>query len=94
MEAVVFPKLVTPVNRADRVKRAKPREDQSGGSFAKYLHQDTEEQAEGDGPAEDGREQVAAEAPGAPVPAATTGASRAGGIGVDEAGKKAIDIRV
>jgi hypothetical protein len=94
MEPVVFPKLVTPVNRADRVKRAKPREDQSGGSFAKHLHQDAEEQAEGDAPAEDDHGQAEAEASGVPVPAATTGASRAGAIGVDEAGKKAIDIRV
>ena len=93
MEPVVFPKHVTPVTRADRVKRSKPREDRSGGgAFAKHLHPDTEEQAEGDVPAEDDREQAAAEAPDVPVPAGSTGASRAGGL--DEAVKKAIDIRV
>jgi hypothetical protein len=95
MEPVVFPKLVTPVNRADRVKRAKPREDQSGGgAFAKHLHQNAEEQAEGDVPAEDDRGQAAAEAPDMPVPAVPPCASRAGGPGADETGKKAIDIRV
>jgi hypothetical protein len=94
MEPVVFPKHVTPVVRADRVKRAKPREDQSGSSFAKHLHKDKEEQAEDDAAAEDDRGQTAAEAPGVPVPAASTGASHAGGFGVDEAEKKAIDIRV
>ena len=84
MEPVVFPKHITPVTRADRVKRAKPREDRSGGgAFAKHLHQDTEEPAEGDAAAEDDREQAAAEAPGVPVPAVAPGASR-----------KAIDIRV
>jgi len=94
MEPVVFPKHVTPVTRADRVKRAKPREDQGGGSFAKHLHPDTEEQAEGDAAAEDDREQAAAEAPVVPVPAVSAGTSRAGGSGLDEAAKKAIDIRV
>ncbi|MBI5579418.1 MAG: hypothetical protein HY895_09725 [Deltaproteobacteria bacterium] len=95
MEPVVFPRHVTPVTRADRVKRAKPREDQGeGGAFAKHLHQDTEDPAEGDAAAEDDREQAAAEAPGVPGPAASTGASRPGGFGLDEAVKKAIDIRV
>jgi hypothetical protein len=95
MEPVVFPKHVTPVTRADRVKRAKPREDQSGGgAFAKHLHQGTEEQTEEDVPAEDDRGQVPAEALGVPVPAVSAGASRAGDLGTDEAGKKAIDIRV
>jgi hypothetical protein len=94
MEPVVFPKHVTPVTRTDRVKRGKPREDRSGNSFAKHLHPDTEEPAEGDAAAEDDREQAAAEAPDVPVPAASTGASRAGGFGLDEAVKKAIDIRV
>ena len=92
MEPVVFPRNVTPVTQADRVKRSKPREDRGGGSFAKHLHPDTEEQAEGDAAAEDDREQAAAEAPDVPVPAGSTGASRAGGL--DEAVKKAIDIRV
>ena len=92
MEPVVFPRHVTPVTRADRVKRAKPREDRSGGSFGKHLHPDTKEQAEEDAAAEDDREQAAAEAPG--VPAVPTGATRAGRFGVDEAVKKAIDIRV
>ena len=94
MEPVVFPRHVTPVARADRVKRAKPREDRSGGSFGKHLHPNTKEQAEGDAAAEDDREQAAAEAPGVPVPAVSTGATRAGRFGVDEAVKKAIDIRV
>jgi hypothetical protein len=96
MEPVVFPKNVTPVTRADRVKRAKPREDQRGGSFAKHLHPDTEEQAEGDAAAEDDREQAAAEAPvvPVPVPSVSAGTSRAGGSGLDEEAKKAIDIRV
>ena len=71
--------------------RAKTR---AGAAFAKHLHQDTEEQAEGDAAAEDDREQAAAEAPGVPVPAVSTGTSRAGGFGLDEAAKKAIDIRV
>jgi hypothetical protein len=83
MEPVVFPKHITPVTRADRVKRAKPREDRSGRSFARHLHQDTEEPAEGDAAAEDDREPAAAEAPGVPVLAVSAGASR-----------KAIDIRV
>ena len=91
MEPVVFPRNVTPVTQADRVKRSKPREDRGGGSFAKHLHPDTEEQAEGDAAAEDEREQAAAEAPDVTV---STGASRAGGSGIDEAVKKAIDIRV
>jgi hypothetical protein len=82
MEPVVFPKLVSPLTRADRVKRAKPREDQSGGSFAKHLHQNAKEQAEDGTAAEDEREQAAAEAPGT------------AGVGADEAGKKAIDIHV
>ena len=94
MEPVVFPRHVTPVTRADRVKRAKPREDRSGGSFGKHLHPDTEEQAEGDAAAEDDREQAAAEAPGVQVPAVSTDATRAGRFGVNEAVKKAIDIRV
>ena len=94
MEPVVFPRHVTPVARADRAKRAKPREDRSGGSFAKHLHPDTEEQAEGDAAAEDDRERAAAEAPGVSVPAVSTGATRAGRFGVDEAVKKSIDIRV
>jgi hypothetical protein len=85
MEPVVFPRNITPVTRADRVKRAKPRDDRGGGSFAKHLQQGTEEQAEGDAAAEDDREQAAAEAPCGPG---------AGGFGVDEAAKKAIDIRV
>jgi hypothetical protein len=92
MEPVVFPRNVTPVARTDRVKRSKPREDRSGGSFAKHLHQDTEEQAEGDVPAEEDREKTADEAPDVTVPAVSSGASRAGGL--DEAVKKAIDIRV
>ena len=94
MEPVVFPRHVTPVARAGRVKRAKPREDRSGGSFGKHLHPDTKEQAEEDAAAEDDREQAAAEAPGVPVLAVPTGATRAGRLGVDEAVKKAIDIRV
>jgi hypothetical protein len=95
MEPVVFPRNVTPVTRADRVKRGKPREDRGGGdAFAKHLHPDTEEQAEGDAAAEDDREQAAAEAPDVPVPAVSTGALRAGNFGLDEAVKKAIDIRV
>jgi hypothetical protein len=94
MEPVVFPTNITPVTRADRVKRAKPREDRGGGSFAKHLHQHTEEQTEGEAAAEDDREQAATEAPGGSVPEVSTGASRAGGAGVDEAAKKAIDIRV
>jgi hypothetical protein len=94
MEPVVFPRNITPVTRADRVKRAKPREDRGGGSFAKHLHQDTEEQAEEDAAAEDGREQAAAEAPGGSVPKASIGGPCAGGFGSDEATKKAIDIRV
>ena len=91
MEPVVFPINVTPVTRADRVKRSKPREDRSGGSFAKHLHHDTEEQAEEDAAAEDDREQAAAEAPDVPVPAVSIGA---GGFGLYQAVKKAIDIRV
>jgi hypothetical protein len=60
MEPVVFPKHITPVNRTDRVKRNKPREDQRrGGAFAHHLHQDTEEQAEGDAAGEDEYEQAA-----------------------------------
>jgi len=95
MEPVVFPKHVTPVTRADRVKRAKPREDRSGGgAFAKHLHQDTEEQTEEDTAAEDDREQASAAAPGPPVPEAPDGAPGAGGFGADEVAKKAIDIRV
>jgi hypothetical protein len=96
MEPVVFPKHVTPVTRADRVKRAKPREDKGGGSFGKHLHQDTEEQAEGDAATEDDRELVAVEAPvvPVPVPAVSAGTPRAGGFGLDEEAKKAIDIRV
>jgi hypothetical protein len=94
MEPVVFPRNVTPVTRTDRVKRGKPREDRSGGSFAKHLHQGTEEQAEEDAAAEDDREKAADEAPAVTVPAVSTGASRASGFGVDEAVKKAIDIRV
>jgi len=94
MEPVVFPRNVTPVTRADRVKRAKPREDRGGGSFAKHLHQDTEEQAEENAAAEDDREQAADEAPGMPVSAGAPGASRARGRDADEAVKKAIDIRV
>ena len=95
MEPVVFPKHVTPVTRADRVKRAKPREDRrGGGAFAKHLHPDTEEQTEEDAAAEDDREQAAAEAPVVPVPAVSAGTSRASGFGLDEAAKKAIDIRV
>lgn len=95
MEPVVFPRHVTPVTRTDRVKRAKPREDRSGGdAFAKHLHQDKEEQAEEDTVAEGHREPAAAEAPGVPVPAVSTSASRPGGSGLDEAVKKAIDIRV
>ena len=95
MEPVVFPRNVTPVTQADRVKRSKPREDRGGGgAFAKHLHPGTEEQAEGDAAAEDDREKAAAESPDVPVPAVSTGASRAGGLGVDEAVKKAIDIRV
>ena len=92
MEPLVFPRNVTPVTRTDRVKRGKPREDRRGGSFAKHLHPDTEEQAEGDAAAEDAREQAAAEASDVPVPAVSTRAFRAGGL--DEAVKKAIDIRV
>jgi len=91
MEPVVFPRHVTPVTRADRVKRAKPREDRRGGSFGKHLHPDTEEQAEGDAAAEDSREHTAAEAPGMPVPAVSTGVTR---FDVNEPVKKAIDIRV
>ena len=94
MESVVFPRNVTPVTRTDRVKRGKPREDGRGGSFAKHLHQGTKEQTEGDAAAEDGREKAADEALDVTVPAVSTGASRAGGFGVDEAVKKAIDIRV
>ncbi|HSO63080.1 MAG TPA: hypothetical protein VLR50_18740 [Desulfobacterales bacterium] len=94
MEPVVFPRNVMPVTRADRVKRAKPREDRSEGSFAKHLQQGKEEQAGGDAAAEDGREQVAAETPGGSVSEVTTGSPRAGGFGVDEAAKKAIDIHV
>ena len=71
MEPVKFPRNVTPVARADRVKRAKPREDRSGGSFAKHLHPDTEEHAEGDASAEDDREPAAAE---------THGCGGAGGV--------------
>jgi hypothetical protein len=92
MEPVVFPKQVTPVTRADRVNRAKPREDKSGGrAFAKHLHQDKEEPTEGDGPTEDDDGQAATEASGIPVSA---GASQASGFGLDAAVKKAIDIRV
>jgi hypothetical protein len=95
MEPVVFPRNVTPVTRADRVKRSKPREDRSrGNAFAKHLHRDTDEQAEGDAGAEDDREKTAAEVLEVPAPALSTGASRAGGVGGDEAVKKAIDIRV
>jgi hypothetical protein len=94
MEPVVFPKHITPVNRTDRVKRNKPREDQRrGGAFAHHLHQDTEEQAEGDAAAEDEYEQAAVETPGVPVSAVSTGALRAGAFG-SETVKKAIDIRV
>ena len=91
MEPVVFPRNVTPVTRTDRVKRGKPREDGRGGSFAKHLHQGTKEQTEGDAAAEEEREKAAEEAPDVTV---STGASRAGGLGVDEVVKKAIDIRV
>jgi hypothetical protein len=95
MEPLVFPKNVTPVTRTDRVKRGKPREDRNGrGAFAKHLHPDTEEQAEGDAAAEDDREQAAAEAPDVPVTAVSTSAFRAGGFGSGEAVKKAINIRV
>ena len=93
MEPVVFPRNVTPVTRTDRVKRGKPREDGRGNSFAKHLHQGTKEQTEGDAAAEDGREKAADEAPDVTVPAVSNGASRAG-FSVDEAVKKAIDIRV
>jgi hypothetical protein len=93
MEPVVFPRHVTPVTRADRLKRAKPREDRSGGSFGKHLHPNTKEQAEGDAAAEDDREQATAEAPGVSVSTVSPGAPRAGRFGVDEAVKKAIDIR-
>ena len=91
MEPVVFPRNVTPVTRTDRVKRGKPREDGRGGSFAKHLHQGTKEQTEGDAAAEEDREKAADEALDVTV---STGASRAGGLGVDEVVKKAIDIRV
>lgn len=92
MEPVVFPRNITPVTRTDRVKRSKPRKDKRGGSFAKHLHPDTEEPAEGDAAAEDDREQATAEA--FDVPAVSPRAARAGGFGLDEAVKKAIDIRV
>jgi hypothetical protein len=91
MEPVVFPRNVTPVTRTDRVKRGKPREDRRGDSFARHLHQGTEEQTEGDAAAGEDREKAADEAPDVTV---STGASRAGGFGVDEVVKKAIDIRV
>jgi hypothetical protein len=94
MEPVVFPKHVTPVTRADRVKRAKPRDDRNGGSFGKHLHRDTEEQAEGDADEKDDREPAAADVPGEPLPLVPTRATRSGRFGLDEAVKKAIDIRV
>lgn len=37
MEPVVLPKSISPVARADRIKRAKPRQDADGGSpFGRY----------------------------------------------------------
>jgi hypothetical protein len=93
MEPVVFPRNVTPVTRTDRVKRGKPREDGRGNSFAKHLHQGTKEQTEGDAAAEEDREKAADEALDVTVPAVSNGASRVS-FSVDEAVKKAIDIRV
>jgi hypothetical protein len=40
MEPVRLPKVIAPVTHADRVKRAKAREDSGGGSaFGRYLRQ-------------------------------------------------------
>jgi hypothetical protein len=47
MEPVLLPKVIAPVIPADRVKRAKPREDSGGGSaFARYLRQNKDRPAE------------------------------------------------
>jgi len=47
MEPVVLPKAIAPVARPDRVKRAQPREDSSGGStFSRYLRQKKQDPAD------------------------------------------------
>ena len=74
---------------SSRLRRLRGR----GGSFAKHLHQGTKEQTEGDAAAEEDREKAADEALDMTVPAVSNGASRVS-FSVDEAVKKAIDIRV
>jgi hypothetical protein len=47
MEPVQLPKVIAPVTHADRVKRAKAREDSGGGSaFGRYLRQKKDDSAD------------------------------------------------
>lgn len=84
MESVVLPKAISPVTRADRIKRAKPREDAGGGSpFARYRRafKQTADNAVG-APAEGPGDDVDPQDPEAP-------AERG-----DHPARKSIDIRV
>ncbi len=84
MEPVVLPKSISPVTRADRIKRAKPREDPGGGSpFARYRRpfKETADHAV-DAPAEGPEDGVDPQGPAAP-------AERG-----DHPARKSIDIRV
>lgn len=84
MEPVVLPKVIAPVTRTDRVRRAQPREESGHGSaFARYLRKEKENPPETEAaPPED-----AAEASGPETSAPLTGA---GG----PPGSRRVDIRV
>lgn len=84
MEPVVWHKAMAPVRRADRIRRAKPREDAGGGSpFARFRRPSRE-------PA-DSAADTPAEVPGETLP--SQGPEAAAERGDHPAGKT-IDIRV
>jgi hypothetical protein len=84
MEPVRLPKVIAPVTHADRVKRAKPREDTGGDAgFGRYLHQDQGRSADGSAVAPENA--LPSEDPVSPE-----ASTDAGG----QPGKKLIDIHV
>jgi hypothetical protein len=80
MDPVQLPKVIAPVTHADRVKRAKAREDSGGGSaFGRYLRQNKDDSVD-----------APDEAPACPDPARAEDPAPSGG----HVKKKLIDIRV